>query len=114
MTAPAPLRDGLLIAVDGPSGVGKSNLCTNLTALLRAAVPPRGHLALCGLVRPCAALSGQQMTPDACTHPVVRFFVGDRSSSHSSLALAPTLVPHGTGSARVGSHSEDSSQPVSP
>ncbi|WP_454852311.1 dTMP kinase [Promicromonospora soli] len=37
MTALISGRDGLLIAVDGPSGVGKSTLCTNLSALLRAA-----------------------------------------------------------------------------
>lgn len=89
MTAPAPLRDGLLIAVDGPSGVGKSTLCTNLTALLRA-VGLDVHQTTQPSTGPIGTLA-RQLTQTVAGRALACLYAADRYHQ-ATIEIAPRLA----------------------
>ena len=89
MTSLTAHRDGLLIAVDGPSGVGKSTLCTNLSALLRAAGLDV-HQTTPALHR-TDRHPGTRADPDRSGHALACLYAADRYHQ-ATTEIAPRLA----------------------
>ncbi|MFE7503896.1 dTMP kinase [Promicromonospora sp. NPDC057488] len=89
MTALNPRHAGLLIAVDGPSGVGKSTLCTNLSAHLRGAGHDV-HQTTQPSTGPVGTLA-RELTQTVAGHALACLYAADRYHQ-ATTEIAPRLA----------------------
>lgn len=89
MTALISRRDSMLIAVDGPSGVGKSTLCANLSALLRTAGLDV-HQTTQPSTGPIGVLA-RELTQTVAGHALACLYAADRYHQ-ATTEIAPRLA----------------------